>query len=104
METSVSNLVEQGQQQAEIASGKVGDLSNAAKPVFKQMVSQSQHVVEQGMKSLGERAGQARDAIAGASDSIVAYTKKNPGMALGIAAAAGAVMYAALKALTPSRD
>ena len=37
-------------------------------------------------------------------DVIVAYTKKNPLMALGIAAAAGALVYAAIKALTPSRD
>jgi ElaB/YqjD/DUF883 family membrane-anchored ribosome-binding protein len=39
-------------------------------------------------------AGQARDAAGNASDSILAYTKKNPAKALGIAAVAGALLFA----------
>jgi hypothetical protein len=47
---------------------------------------------------------QARDAASDASDSIIDYTKKNPITALAIAAASGALLYAAVKALLPSRD
>lgn len=57
-----------------------------------------------GFDALTGIANQARDAASNASDSVVAYTKKNPAMALAIAAASGALLYAAIKALSPSRD
>lgn len=39
-----------------------------------------------------------------ATDSMLAYTKKNPVKALAVAAVSGVVLYAMIKALTPSRD
>jgi ElaB/YqjD/DUF883 family membrane-anchored ribosome-binding protein len=47
---------------------------------------------------------QAGDAILNASDSIIAYTRENPGKALGVAAAIGVVAYALANALLPSRN
>ena len=58
----------------------------------------------QGLDAITEMAGQARDAASNASDSIVAYTKQNPVKALAIAAASGALLYAAIKTLSASRD
>lgn len=46
----------------------------------------------------------ARDMAAGTADSIVSYTKKNPVKALAIAAASGAILYAAIKASRSYRD
>ena len=56
------------------------------------------------LDTMTEMAGQARDVASNASDSIAAYTKKNPVKALAIAAASGALLYAVIKALSPSRD
>jgi hypothetical protein len=56
------------------------------------------------MDTISDMASQARDVASNASDSIVAYTKNNPVKALAIAVASGALLYAAIKALTPSRD
>ncbi len=41
---------------------------------------------------------QGRDAAADASDSILAYTKKNPAKALAMAAVAGALLFVIAKA------
>ncbi len=59
---------------------------------------------KQGMDALNDVRGRAKDAMSGASDSIISYTKENPVKALGIAAAAGMLAYALIKALIPSRD
>jgi len=75
MEASLDTLAKQGQAVAAKASGMAGD-----------MVSQ------------------ARDAATDASDSILAYTKKNPAKALGIAAIAGALLFAIAKANAMRRD
>ena len=58
----------------------------------------------QSVDNISDMASQARDVVSNASDSIVAYTKKSPVKALAIAAASGALLYAAIRALTPSRD
>jgi hypothetical protein len=57
-----------------------------------------------GLDTVTEIAGRARDVASNASDSIAAYTKNNPVKALAIAAASGALLYAVIKALSPSRD
>ena len=44
------------------------------------------------------------DAASQASDTIIAYTKKNPVQALMIAAVSGALLLALAKFLAPSRD
>jgi hypothetical protein len=59
---------------------------------------------KQGVSAIAEMASQARDAATTASDSIVAYTKENPMKALAMAAASGALLYMAMKALSPLRD
>ena len=59
---------------------------------------------KQGVSAITEMASQARDAASTASDSIVAYTKENPMKALAMAAASGALLYMAIKALSPLRD
>jgi hypothetical protein len=59
---------------------------------------------KQALDAITDMASQARDVASNASESIVAYTKKNPVKALVIAAASGALLYAAIKARSPSRD
>jgi ElaB/YqjD/DUF883 family membrane-anchored ribosome-binding protein len=51
-----------------------------------------------------DMANQARDAASNASDSILAYTKKNPAKALGIAAVAGALLFALAKGNATRRN
>jgi ElaB/YqjD/DUF883 family membrane-anchored ribosome-binding protein len=98
MENSTSSrFVKNGQTLADKAADKVRggirDAQNAAKEAGTTFSN-----------TISDMAGQARDVASNASDSVVAYTKKNPAKALAIAAASGALLYAAIKALTPSRD
>lgn len=85
-------------------SNKVDDLRSDAAPALTKLVGRAQSMGKQGVDNISDMASQARDAASNASDSIVAYTKENPVKALTIAAASGALLYAAIKALTPSRD
>jgi ElaB/YqjD/DUF883 family membrane-anchored ribosome-binding protein len=85
-------------------SNKVDDLRSDAAPALAKVAGRAQSMGRQSIDTISDMAGQARDAAANASDSIVAYTKKNPVKALAFAAASGALLYAAIKALTPSRD
>ena len=79
------------------ATGKAADaLSSGSKRV--------QSMGEQGLDAITDMTSQARDVALNAGDSIVAYTKKNPVKALTIAATAGALLYAAIKALAPDSN
>jgi len=101
MENSITgNLPKNGQKMAD----KVDDLRGEAVPALNKAVSRAQAMGRQSIDAIGDLASQARDAAANASDSVVAYTRRNPVTALAIAAASGALLYAAIKALTPSRD
>jgi ElaB/YqjD/DUF883 family membrane-anchored ribosome-binding protein len=101
MENSVTgNLPRNGQKIAD----KVEDLRGDATSTLTKAANRAQSIGRQSIDTISEVASQARDVAANASDSIVAYTKKNPVTALAIAAASGALLYAAIKALTPSRD
>jgi ElaB/YqjD/DUF883 family membrane-anchored ribosome-binding protein len=101
MESSITgNLPKNGQKIID----KVDDLRDEATPALTKAISRAQSMGRQSIDAIGEMASQARDAAANASDSVVAYTKKNPVTALAIAAASGALLYAVIKALTPSRD
>jgi ElaB/YqjD/DUF883 family membrane-anchored ribosome-binding protein len=73
-------------------------------PALKKAVSRVQSLGSQSVDAISDMANRARDAASNASDSITAYTRKNPITALAIAAASGALLYAAIRALTPSRD
>jgi ElaB/YqjD/DUF883 family membrane-anchored ribosome-binding protein len=101
MENSVTgNLPRNGQKIVD----KVDDLRGDATSALTKAASRAQSIGRQSIDTISEVASQARDVASNASDSIVAYTKKNPVTALAIAAASGALLYAAIKALTPSRD
>jgi ElaB/YqjD/DUF883 family membrane-anchored ribosome-binding protein len=101
---SVNNIVKQGQTLANKAADKADDLRGDAMPAVKKATNQARTIGQQGIDAVSDAISQARDAASDASDSIVAYTKKNPVKALAIAAAAGALLYAVTRALTPSRD
>jgi ElaB/YqjD/DUF883 family membrane-anchored ribosome-binding protein len=83
-----------------VLSTKLEDVRSEAGTVVKRFQSMG----KQGLDAISDAVGQARDAASDASDSIISYTKENPVKALAIAAAAGALLYAAIKALIPSRD
>jgi len=101
MENSITgNLPKNGQKIAD----KVDDLQGDATSALTKAASRAQSMGRQSIDAISEVASQARDVASNASDSIVAYTKKNPVTALAIAAASGALLYATIKSLTPSRD
>jgi ElaB/YqjD/DUF883 family membrane-anchored ribosome-binding protein len=62
-----------------------------------------QSMGKQGLEAIAGMASQARDVVSDTSESVVAYTKKNPVKALAIAAASGALLYAVINAVAPSR-
>ena len=101
MDNSVTtNLPKNGQK----ITDKVDDLRGDVTSALTKAASRAQSMGRQSIDAISEVASQARDVASNASDSIVAYTKKNPVTALAIAAASGALLYAVIKALTPSRD
>jgi len=101
MENSITgNLPKNGQTMTD----KIDDPRGEAVPALNKAFSRAQSVGRQSIDAISDLASQARDAVGSASDSVVAYTRKNPVTALAIAAASGALLYAAFKALTPSRD
>lgn len=85
-------------------SSKVDDLRIEAGKALTNAAGRVQAVGKQGLDAITNMAGQTRDVISDTSQSIVAYTKKNPAKALTIAAASGALLYAAFKVVSPSRD
>jgi ElaB/YqjD/DUF883 family membrane-anchored ribosome-binding protein len=87
-----------------ILSSKLEDVRSDAGTAVKKGARRVQAARQQGLDAISDMAGQARDVASNATDSIVAYTKKNPVKALAIAAASGAVLYTMIKALSPSRD
>jgi ElaB/YqjD/DUF883 family membrane-anchored ribosome-binding protein len=85
-------------------SSRVTDAHDKAIPVIRKASSQAQSTVQQGFDAVSDIAAQARDMVADTADSIVSYTKRNPVQALAIAAASGALIYVAIKALRSYRD
>jgi ElaB/YqjD/DUF883 family membrane-anchored ribosome-binding protein len=101
MENSVTGILpKNGLTMADRVDGPRVD----ATPALKKAVRRVQSLGSQSIDTISDMANQARDAASNASDSIITYTRKNPITALAIAAASGALLYAAIKALTPSRD
>jgi ElaB/YqjD/DUF883 family membrane-anchored ribosome-binding protein len=96
---TTGNLPKNGQ----TITDKVDDVGGELTPALKKAISRAQSMGRQSIDAVSDMTRQARDAAANASDSIVAYTRKKPVTALAIAAASGALIYAAVKALTPSR-
>jgi ElaB/YqjD/DUF883 family membrane-anchored ribosome-binding protein len=85
-------------------SSKVEDVRSQAGTAVRKSSRRVQSAGEQGLNAITEMVSQARDAASNTSDLIVAYTKKNPVKSLAIAAASGALLYAAIKAVSASRD
>jgi ElaB/YqjD/DUF883 family membrane-anchored ribosome-binding protein len=85
-------------------SSKVGDVHDKAVPVIVEAAGRAQSRAQQSFDAISDIADQARDMAASATDSIVSYTKKNPVKALAIAAASGAVLYAAIRTFRSYRD
>jgi ElaB/YqjD/DUF883 family membrane-anchored ribosome-binding protein len=79
-------------------------LSKKISDVQPKVGRQVQSAAQQGLDVVSDIAGQARDFAGDAVDSIVGYTKKNPLQALAIAAAAGALVYAAMRTYRYYRD
>lgn len=88
----------------DVLSSKIEDVRSEAGTVVNKSVKRVQSARKQGLAAMTDMADQARDIAANTSDSIVAYTKQNPVKALAIAAASGALLYALIRALSPSRD
>ena len=85
-------------------SSQVADVHDKAVPVIRNASSRAQSTMQQGFDTVSDIADQARDMAASTADSIVSYTKRNPVQALAIAAASGALLYVAIKALRAYRD
>ena len=79
-------------------------LANKAAPFLSQIAGQAKAFGKQSADAVSDAAQQARKTASQASDSIIEYTQENPAKALLIAAASGALVFALIKALTPSRD
>lgn len=104
MGTSADNLQKRGRVPPNRARKTANTIRGNAAPVIKRAAGQALAGVKQGLDAITDKARQASDVSVNASDSIVAYAKKKPVKALAIAAASGALLHAALKVLTPSRD
>lgn len=93
---SANKLAKQGQ--------TIANLGGDAVPAIRKVTNQALALGKQGIDAVSDAWAQARDTAVDASDSIVAYTKKNPVKALAFAAASGALLYAIIQALTAERD
>jgi hypothetical protein len=102
--TSVDTLAKHGQAALTRASGLATELREGVAPNLRKASSQTRTVGRRGIDALGDMLSQARDAATVASDSIIAYTKKNPAKALAIAAVTGALLLAVAKANAMRRD
>jgi ElaB/YqjD/DUF883 family membrane-anchored ribosome-binding protein len=119
VENTVSNFAKTSQALADKAADKTqsaihsaqssvqagGDiLSNKISDVRPKVGKRVQSAAQQSLDAVSGIAGQARDFAGDAVDSVVSYTKKNPLQALAIAAAAGALIYAATRTYRYYRD
>jgi ElaB/YqjD/DUF883 family membrane-anchored ribosome-binding protein len=87
-----------------VLSSRLEDVRSEAGTAVRRGSRRAQSMGKQGLDVITDMASQARDVASNASESIVAYTKKNPVKALALAAASGALLYAAIKARSSSRD
>jgi ElaB/YqjD/DUF883 family membrane-anchored ribosome-binding protein len=104
VQTGIRSAQQSAQDAGDSLSSRVTDAHDKAIPVLRKAGSHAQSTVQQGFNAVSDMADQARDMLADTADSIVSYTKKNPVQALAIAAASGALIYVAIKALRSYRD
>lgn len=72
--------------------------------IIDKVTGKAQAMATQSRDMTGAAIQQVRGAAADVTDSLMKYTKRDPGKALLIAAASGALLAALIVALTPSRD
>ena len=84
-------------------SSKADSLRREAGPALTKGSDRVQSTTKRGLDALTDLATEARDFASDASDSIVSFTKGNPVKSLALAAASGALIYAAYKAVRSSR-
>jgi hypothetical protein len=115
VENTVSTFAKSSQSLADKAADKAqsgihsaqaaGDtLSKKISDVQPKVGRRVQSAAQQGLDAVSDIAGQARDFAGDAVNSVVSFTKKNPLQALAIAAAAGALVYAATRTYRHYRD
>jgi ElaB/YqjD/DUF883 family membrane-anchored ribosome-binding protein len=92
------------QEAGDSLSSRVTDAHDKAVPAIRKASGLARSTAQQGFDAVSDMASQARDMATSAADSIVSYTKRNPLQALAIAAASGALLYVAMKALRSYRD
>ena len=85
-------------------SSTVKTLSSNVGSSIDKVTGKAQGLAKQGRDTIDTAVQQVRDSAADMSDSLTTYTKDNPGKALLMAAASGALLVALIRALTPSRD
>lgn len=103
-QSSIRLAQDTAKDEGNVLSSRLEDVRSEAGTAVRRGSRRAQSMGEQGLDAITDMASQARDVASNASESIVAYTKKNPVKALAIAAASGALLYAAFKARSPSRD
>jgi ElaB/YqjD/DUF883 family membrane-anchored ribosome-binding protein len=102
-QAGIRNAQESVRDAGNALSAKVTDVRDEAMPVIRKAAGRAQSKAQQGFDAVSDVADQARDIAASTADAIVSYTKRNPVQALAIAAAAGALLYGAMKALRSYR-
>ena len=104
--------IQGGLQDAKSLAEEAGDhlsstmktLSSNVGPSIDKVTGKAQAVAKQGREMTDAAIQQVRDTAADMSDSLLKYTKRNPGKALLMAAASGALLATRIMELTPSRD
>lgn len=85
---------------------KLADAQQGAKDAGASIANRVDSAVgqaKQGLKTVNDAVQQTRDSVTESSQALIAYTKENPVKALMIAAASGALVWALLRAFTPTR-
>jgi len=87
---------------ASSASNKVDSARGAVGPALDKAADRAQGLLSQGLDRVSDATRRAQDFAADTQDSIVSYTREKPVKALLIAAAAGAVLVALIRAISPT--
>jgi ElaB/YqjD/DUF883 family membrane-anchored ribosome-binding protein len=104
VQAGIRSAQQSAKETGDTLSSKVSEVQDKAVPAIRKASGRAQSTVQQGFDAVSDIADQAREIAASTADSIVSYTKKNPVQALAIAAASGALLYVAIKALRSYRD
>jgi hypothetical protein len=104
MGTSTDNLQKRGRAAAKKTRGAAKEFRSDLEPTIKGAARRTLDGVMRAAEAITDKARRVHDLSVNTTNSVVAYTKKKPVRALAIAAASGALLHAALKVITPSRD